>query len=253
MVKFQSIGRKCTSVAAIVMAALISSCGSKTEAPTPDYGNNYGDLKYKINGVKDLTMERIGEGTMQLSIERTSGKIEDIMMAVRNLPAGATATFTPITIGKPSFNTMLTIKCTRVKAGTYDVIVRGSSQSSGFTDSTMTLTVLPYSNAADGLIGLFREQAACTQGGNIGDTVDVEKDQATPNRVNFKGLWSGVWSNIIYANLNPTDNTLVIPAQSINGVTFSGNGTFDDNTIIISYRVAGATVNDTCTSTLSRL
>lgn len=236
-----------------LLALCMINCNKPSDPPIPDYGPDYGDLKYTIEGVKDVSMERIGETNMSLHVKRSSGKLEDVLLTVRNLPQGATASFQPVFTGYPSFSTVLTIKANRVKAGDYDLIVRGSSTTSGFTDYNLKLTILPYSNAAVGLVGGFREQGVCTQGGNVGHEVDVVAVDGIPNRVNIKGFWSGVWSNIIYANLNPTNNTLTIPAQIMNDVTVTGSGTYDDNTMIVNYHVAGSTVNDNCSSTFSRL
>ncbi|MBS1771832.1 MAG: hypothetical protein JST82_03155 [Bacteroidetes bacterium] len=230
-----------------------SACNKPEEAPTPYYGNDYGDLKYTIDGVKDMSMERIGQGNMSLFVNRSSGKIENVMLTVVGLPQGASALFSPGNSALPSYNTVLTIKCNRVKEGSYDLILRGASQTTGFTDYKFKLNVLPYSDASLGLVGLFKESGLCTQSGAHGDTVNIQSIPSVKNRINIQGFWNGVWANEIYADLNVANNSLNIPAQSVNGVTIIGSGTYDDNTLIVNYRVAGSTVNDTCAATLSRL
>lgn len=231
---------------------ILGGCSKPSPTPEPYYEPDYGDLKYIIQGVKDVSMERIGQAQLTLFINRQEGKIEDVMMTVVGLPQGVTATFSP-SISMPSFNTTLTIKALRAKEGTYKITVRGSSKTSGFTEKQMNITILPYSNAAVGLEGQFNEGGMCTPSGAVGDTVDVVPVEGVKNRINIKGFWSGVWSNMVYANLNVANKTLDIPSQTVNGVTINGTGTYDDNIMIVGYRIKGFTVDDTCTSTFSRL
>ncbi len=237
----------------IPLFAMASLSCRKTEPDLePYYEPTYGNLKYLIQGVKDVSIERIGEAKVNIYINRQEGKIENVMLTAINLPQGLSVTFTP-NISLPSFNTTMTVKSTRVKEGVYDIIVRGSSPTSGFTDVKMKVTILPYANAADGLVGLFIEQGVCSQGGNIGDTVDIVKDEVSANKIRIKGFWSGVWTNAVDAFMNTTNKTLTIPAQTINGVTINGTGTYDDDIVNINYRVKGFTVDDTCSSTLNRI
>lgn len=232
------------------MASL--SCRKSEPDLEPYYEPTYGNLKYLIQGVKDVSMERIGSANVNIYINRQEGKIENVMLTAINLPQGLSVTFTP-NISLPSFNSTMTVKSTRVKEGTYEITVRGSSQTSGFTDVKMKVTILPYANAADGQVGLFKEQGLCSQGGIVGDTVDVVKDETFVNKIRIKGFWSGVWSNAVDAFMNTTNKTLTIPAQTLNGVTINGTGTYDDDEMKINYRVKGFTVDDTCSSTLTRI
>lgn len=228
------------------------SCRKSEPDLEPYYEPTYGNLKYLIQGVKDVSMERIGSANINIYINRQEGKIENVMLTAVNVPQGVNITFSP-NISLPSFNTTMVVKSVRAKEGVYDIIVRGSSPTSGFTDVKMKLTILPYTNAADGLVGMFIEQGLCSQGGSIGDTVDVVKDETTANKIRLKGFWSGVWSNAVDAFLNTTNKTLNIPSQTVNGVTINGTGTYDDDELKINYRVKGFTVDDTCSSTLSRI
>jgi len=232
---------------------VISACNKTPSDPTPGNNTGYGDLKYTITGLSDMKMERNGSVSQTINVNYVSGKLEDVLLSCQGLPKGATAKFSPISIGSPSFTTIFTITCNHAPVGVYPITVRGGSTSSGFTDYKITLTVLPYANAADGLVGFFVEKSQCSQSGSMGDTCKVEKDSTINNRIYIKGFWSGVWSNKVSADMNPTDNTLNIPVKTTNGVSFSGAGTYDDNTMIVHYRVTGSTVDDTCASTFSRV
>lgn len=235
-----------------LFAVVLFGCKKNDPDLEPYYEPTYGDLKYLIQGVKDVSMERIGQASVNIYINRQEGKIEDVMLTAVNVPQGVNITFSP-NISLPSYNTTMTVKSVRAKEGIYDIIVRGSSQTSGFTEVKMKLTILPYSNAADGLVGMFLEQGLCSQGGNVGDTVDIVKDDVVMNKIRIKGFWSGVWTNAVDAYLNTSNKTLNIPAQTVNGVTIDGNGTYEDDVVNINYRVKGFTVDDTCSSKLTRI
>jgi hypothetical protein len=250
---FTSKKRVWMPVAAIAAVFLLvfNNC-KKSDPIEPYYESDYGDLQYTIDNVKDVSIERIGEMKQNISITRVAGKAEDVSLSVVGLPVGASALFDPDP-SKPSFTSTLTIKTNRVTVGTYSLLIRGSSLTSGFTERKFSLTVLPYSNIAIGMEGKFKESGVCVPSGGIGDTVNVIPVTTTTNKITIQGIWSGVWTNEVNADLNPSSKTLNIPAQTINGVTISGSGTFDENVMIIGYRVTGTTVNDTCTSTFSRL
>ncbi|OSZ78728.1 hypothetical protein CAP35_10915 [Chitinophagaceae bacterium IBVUCB1] len=237
----------------LISLLVITAWGCRRTSPTPEpyYEPDYGELKYIIQGLKDVSLERTGEVKLNVYINRTEGRIEDVMMSVLNLPQGVTASFSP-SISKPSYNTTLTIKASRAKEGTYSIIVRGSSQTSGFTEKKINITILSYSNAAIGLEGQFKEAGQCSPGGTLNHDVDIVPSD-TVNKILIKGFWSSVWTHVVRADLNVANKTLSIPSQTVNGVTITGNGTYDDNLIIIGYRVKGLTVNDTCTSSFSRL
>lgn len=235
-----------------LFAVALFGCRKSEPDLEPYYEPTYGDLKYLIQGVKDVSMERIGQANVNIFINRQEGKIENVMLTAINLPEGMSVSFAP-NISLPSFNSTMTVKSTRVKVGVYEITVRGSSPTSGFTDVKMKVTILPYANEADGLVGLFKEQGVCTPSGSVGDTVDIVKDETIVNKIRIKGFWSGVWTNAVDAFMNTTNKTLTIPAQNVNGLTINGTGTYDDDIMTINYRVKGFTVDDTCTSTLNRV
>lgn len=224
----------------------------KSDPVEPYYEPDYGDLQYTIDNAKDLSLERIGEVKQNITLNRISGKAEDVSLSLLGLPAGASAYFTP-NPSKPSFTATLTIKTNRTMEGTYSLTIRGSSLTSGFTERKFNLKVMPYSNAAVGLEGLFKESGLCVPGGNVGDTVSITPVESVINKIKIQGIWSGVWTNEVNADLNPSNKTLTIPPQLVNGITIMGTGTYDENVLIIGYRVTGTTVHDTCTSTFSRL
>ena len=130
--------------------------------------------------------------------------------------------------------------------------MRGASATSGISNNVVSVKVLPYTNAAVGVAGDYTETGNCSQKGSVNNHIKVEVDAQTKNRVLISGLLSGVMTTTVYADIDPNNNTFKIPSQSANSVTYAGEGSFDDNKLIINYTVKGAVINESCTSTLNR-
>lgn len=230
----------------------LASCGGDDTLLTPYVPEDSGPFTYEIKGLRDTSMERIGETRYMILVEKLSGKSEELLLSGQDLPEGMEVYFDPVNNAQPSFNTGLVIKAKRVKEGTHRINIRGAGPTSGLKDNFINVTIKPYTNHADGLVGSFIETGQCTPSGNVNDNVNIVADETVKNRIHIKGLFSGVMTNIIYADIDPTNNTLVIPAQVQNFLTYEGDGTFDDNKLVINYTINGAVVNETCTSTLTR-
>lgn len=242
-------------IGAVYLLSLSVLCMVSCKDPetlTPYIPDNSGPLAYQIKGLKDTSLERIGEVRYIISINRDSGKAEKIVLSAENLPKGMEVIFDPIATAEPSFTTTMVTRTTRTPVGEYQVRVRGAGPTSGIKSYNTTIKVLPYSNAALGLKGDFTESGQCSLQGPVNENVRIEIDEQVKNKIYIKGLFSGVWSNVIYAILNPADNTLTIPSQVQNAVTYEGDGTYDDDKVIINYTVTGVTFNETCSSTLTR-
>lgn len=237
-----------------VSSSLIAlvSCGGDSTLLSPYVPDDSGPFNYEIKGLRDTFMERIGETRYMILVDKLSGKSEDVLLSGQNLPDGMEVYFDPVNNAQPSFNTGLVIRSKRVKEGTHRINIRGASPTSGLKDNFIEVTIKPYTNHADGLVGGFTETGLCSPSGNVNDNVNIIADETVKNRIHIKGLFSGVMTNIIYADLDPATNTLVIPSQVQNFLTYEGDGTFDDDKIVINYTIKGAVVDETCTSTLQR-
>ncbi|MCB0697675.1 MAG: hypothetical protein KDC07_09940 [Chitinophagaceae bacterium] len=239
------------AVLAVISIVAVISCGKDTPL-SPYVPEDSGKFDYKVNGLKDTSLERIGEVRSLIFVEKLAGKSETVLLTGEDLPEGMEVRFDPVNSEKPSFNTSMVIKNVRVKEGTYKIKIKGASATAGIDNYYINVTVLPYTNPADGLAGSFTETGACSTKGSVNDNVNIVSDDTVKNRIHIKGLFSGVMTNIIYANIDPKTNTLDIPVQTVNSVSYSGDGTYDDDKLIINYTVSGITINESCTSTITR-
>jgi len=238
------------AVAVISIFAAVS-CGKDTPL-TPHTDPNSGKFDYQVTGLQDTSLERIGSVRYLVFVEKLSGKAETVILSAEDLPEGMEVIFDPANAVEAPFNTTMVIKNTRVKEGDYKIKIKGASATAGINNYYINVKVLPYSNDAVGVAGSYTETGMCSPKGNISDNVNIVADETVKNRIHIKGIFSGVMTNTVYADIDPKTHTLTIPVQTVNSVSYNGDGTYDDDKLVINYTVAGITINETCTSTLTR-
>jgi hypothetical protein len=236
---------------AALLTLLIASCG-KDEPLTPYVPDGEGDFKYKISGLKDTSLERTDEVRYLINVEKEAGKAEMVVLSTEDLPKGMTVSFEPVNNEMASYSTTLVIRNERVPEGTHKIKIRGASAGTGISSYFINVNVLPYTNPALGLKGSFTETGQCSQTGGVNENINIVVDETMKNRVIIRGLFSGVMTNEIYADINPATKTLTIPQQEQNELTYQGDGTYDDDKLIINYTMTGVTINNNCTATLTR-
>lgn len=233
-------------------AIIISGCG-KDEPLVPNPNPNAGRIAYTIVGVKDVSLERVGETKMQINIERISGnKDTEIKLGVSDLPDGLNAFF-DVDKSTTPYISFITFVGTRVLEGSYNIKITGSGQDADFKEYPMVVKILPYTNAADGVKGQYVETHTCSADGYRSVNVRIVADLAVKNKVIIKGFWSGTQSNEVTALIDPATHTISIPEQTHFNVTFTGNGTYTDDKIDISYIAKGPSFTDNCTASLDRV
>lgn len=237
-------------IALTIFAA--TSCKRNNSTLAPYVPPNSGPFTYKINGLKDTALERTGDVRYLIFVEKLTGGSESVTLSAEDLPKGMEIVYEPVNGAPASFNTTLVIKALRVKEGTHKINIRGASATTGISNNYVNVKILPYTNPATGLVGNFNETGQCVQQGSVGHNVTIVTDATIKNRIHIKGLFSGVMTNEVYADINPATMTLVIPSQQQSFVTYQGDGSYDDDKLIINYTVTGASINESCTSTLTR-
>ncbi len=230
---------------------LMAACGKDEPLALYEPGDS-GDFKYKVTGLKDTSLERTAEVRYLIAVEKEQGQAESVILSTENLPKGMEVFFEPVNGEKASFNTTIVIKNTRVPEGVHKINIRGASITTGISNYYINVNVLPYTNAAIGLVGAFTETGQCSQTGNVNDNVNIVADETVKNRIHIKGLFSGVMTNEIYADINPATKTVTIPSQVVNDLTYKGDGTYDDDKLVINYTMNGDVINNSCSSTLTR-
>lgn len=241
------------TIAIVTLGMFAASCGGDTTLLSPYNPDDSGPFTYTIKGLKDTSLERTGDVRYNILVERQGGKAEAVVLSAGDLPKGMNVVYEPVNGEQASYNTTIVIKTLRVKEGVHKINIRGASPTSGINNSYINVTVLPYTNPAIGLTGAFMESGQCSKVGSINDNVNIEIDETIKNRIHIKGLFSGVMTNEIYADIDPATGTLTIPNQVQNQLTYNGDGTYDDDKLVINYTVTGITINESCTSTLTRI
>lgn len=238
-------------IAGICGFVLVAACKKKITPLTPTDDPYSGEFTYDITGLRDTSMERTGEVRYVIFVERKTGAGEKVVLSAENVPDGMKVTFTPANEDVASYYTTMVLETERTKTGTYAINVKGASATSGIQNHLVNVKVIPYSNASTGLVGTYTETGNCSQTGSISNNITITSEN-TQDRIRIKGVFSGVSSNDIYADLNPDTKTLNIPKQTVNSVEYEGDGSYDDDKVIINYTITGVTINESCTSTLNR-
>jgi hypothetical protein len=239
------------NILALSCLIAIASCkkgGDDFEPPvvTPD------KFAFKVDGVRDTSLERSGEVRLNLNVRLLSGKTEVITLGAADLPKGMKVTYSKA-IGEPPFITQMVITTDRVLEGSYPIYVTDTTRFKDVQQQKMTVKIKPYSNMAVAYKGQFYEKRKCTSD-SMSYPVFIEPAEKFINRITIKGFWTKVWSTVVYADLVPESKTITVPAQVIDGLTYSGLGTFNDDEIVINYTVKDSSglVNETCTAVFTR-
>lgn len=252
ILKMNNKGRLHT-IAIVMLGMFAASCGGDTTLLSPYNPDDNGPFTYAIKGLRDTSLERTADVRYSILVEKATGKSEAVVLSADDLPKGMEVVYEPVNGDLASYNTTLIIKALRVKEGVHKINIKGASATSGISNNYIKVTVLPYTNPAVGLIGGFMETGQCSRVGALNDNVNIVIDETIKNRIHIKGLFSGVMTNEVYADINPANGTLTIPTQVQNQLTYNGDGTYDDDKLVINYTVTGITINESCTSTLTRI
>lgn len=239
------------TVAAALLVLGLGMTGCKDDLPlTPNYGTDYGDLQYTLDGVVDTFMEQTDTITMRLYVNRTAGKFEDVRLSLAEAPEGITAQFNPDMSIAP-YNATMRLYAKQVEVGDHIIKIMGNSQTTGLRYFDLKLTVLPYSNPALGLDGDFTEKRKCAQMGDTSVPVTVKPIAGQANKILLSGLWMGGGNYIVTATIQPTNQTIIVPMQYSNRLKFEGTGNYSKGRFELSYTVvdtAHGLINDNCTS-----
>lgn len=237
--------------ALITLCVFVWGCG-KDPKPTPNYDPNTGDLVYTIDSVHDLTVEQSGTASMKIFVDRSKGTPEVLSLSTGTLPKGVTVSFSPAS-GTPSFNAVVNVQTDHADAGDFPISIKGYSQTTNLHDFDFTLHVTPYTDPSLGLEGTFTETRSCSQTGPGANPVTVKQVAGKAHTISITGIWADGTAYTAIATIDPTTKAITMPAQVLNGVTFTGTGSYTDyDHFTITYSVVGTVTNDNCTATYVR-
>ena len=99
----------------------------------------------------------------------------------------------------------------------------------------------------DQFLGAFAAIETCGAGNDTYDITIIESGTAD-NAVVVINLYD--WGE--QASATVSGNTLTIPSQLLDGITFSGTGTIADNILTINFTVSDAIASDNCNAICTR-
>jgi hypothetical protein len=221
-----------------VLVSVISSCKKKSTPP----------FTYSVTGLTNIAVTAGDSATIPVHVTTLTGNAEDVILTVTGLPANVNGTITPNS-GKPNYSAQLKIVAGNdAVAGTSAITLNATSPSTGAKPYSANLTVNPKPDCSSDVEGIYTCTDVCTQG-NDAYTMVVSATSIA-NKVMINNFYGEGFDVAVTLDCNA--HTVTIPNQTINGVTFSGSGTFNGSTMTIAYTVVGQVASNSCTVTMSK-
>ena len=214
------------------------------------YGS--GDGSYHIDGLSGVSLSQDAPArTMYITVTYDGQPQENVTLSFENLPAGMYATlYTPS--GYPTFSSQIQFYDSSAAIGTYRVNLIATGEKTGRKVLPITITITAPPECASTFTGNWMGSNGCT--GSSSYTETLATDASVVNRVklnNFEN--SGI---TLYADIKCTGRTVTLPLQTVNGVSYSGNGYFYTSGaayfLRISYTRTNGSSTISCTESLSR-
>lgn len=187
-----------------------------------------------------VTVARGASGTSTVTVNKLNGFVASVALSATGLPAGVTASFSPVSATGSSVLTLATTAT--AAAGTSSITVTGTSGTLTHT-ATITLVVVPV-EVADFNLTATPAAVAVTRGATAVSTVTVNKINGFAGSValTITGLPTGVTATFSPASTTGT-STLTFSATSaaVLGAataTISGTGTPGTHTTAITLTVS---------------
>lgn len=223
----------------------------KKGSPNPLYNIA---IDTKVEDLQDVVMEQTDLYEMPIAVKYISGTKEKVSIALVGMPENVFVSVTP-QIDTPSYTSILRFNAMNADTGTTKItLITAASKDSSMRTYSFNLTIKPSPiNYALDLAGTYTHSGMCEKVGAVNNTAYITADPDVINRIKIEKIWTGDYSYFLYADIDPVNHTLSIPAQSNNGISYSGNGTYTDNQIDLSYQFTdGNLINDNCVVTLTR-
>ncbi|MBN2521864.1 MAG: hypothetical protein JXB24_01255 [Bacteroidales bacterium] len=99
----------------------------------------------------------------------------------------------------------------------------------------------------DKFLGTYNASESCGYGDDS-YTIEITESSKAENAINICNLWD--WDEKAYATVS--GNSLIIPPQTLDGISFSGSGSISENTLTIHYTIADYYDEDNCTANCIR-
>jgi hypothetical protein len=227
-----------------VSVMVLFSCNKKEQTQTQPYA---------INGVDDIYVTQGEDDSWNLEVRSIGPLYDTVELSIGGLPQGLTASFSQ-TKGIPTYFSTVIFSNVNALPGSYPCVLTASSAQAG--KSTYKFMIKISAPIICGLVGDF-SSVSCA-----GDTFTSKIQTIAPpiedsvNTVHINNL-GNIGLDSIRADIDCDLGTITIPAQTFtengNTVQISGNGSFNNNSIItITYNmVLNGGPQPVCTVTMT--
>lgn len=206
---------------AVVLLLLLVQC--KKTSTTNNYITTNHLERVTVEGLTSVNLSKGKQTALLLNIVYNSNTQEKINLAVSELPAGITATFTGPASGYPSFGTSILFSDTSsapATEGSYNVVLSVTGDGTISKQLPFTVLVLPASDTfcPRQYAGIY--QSCRTSTSNFSDT-------ATLDATVYNKLWFRNFANRhenVYALFNCSNGDITLPQQIVGTDTIVGTG-----------------------------
>ena len=226
---------------------ILASCGKGTLG---DNNNpNLGNLDFELTGVQDVTLHQHDSTEMTVEMKYLSGNKDIVGLSINNLVPGYMLSFTP-QLDTPSFFSTLKIKTATIDTGvkSFQILATGNKKTKAYNINIHVIA--DTLNPALAFAGNLFENGTCTNNSPNNNLVSGYVPVGTFGKLHVTGLWIG--GNVYEVDLyfNAANQSVSMPAQVTNNLTFTGSGTYNGTTIQLTYTISGPLVNESCTVTI---
>lgn len=210
---------------------------------------NQGAMDFELIGVHDVTLHQHDSTEISVELKYLNGNRDDAGLSVNNLIPGYVLLFTP-QLDTPSFFSTLKIKTNTLDTGTksFQILATGSKKTKAYNINVHV--IVDSLNPALAFVGSLLENGICSNNSPNNNLVLGYIPTGSFAKIHLTGMWLGGNFYEVDAYFNGLNQSISIPAQMTNGLTFSGTGTYSGNTIQLTYTISGPLVNESCTVTL---
>jgi hypothetical protein len=211
--------------------------------------NNNGPLDYTLTGVHDVAVYQHDSIAMNVQLNYISGAKDIVGLTVSNLVPNYTLNFSP-QLDTPTYASLLKIMTDGADTGihSFQVLATGGGKTKSYNINVLVMK--DTLNPAQHFVGNLYETGACTNSNPTNNLVTAYVPTHSAAKLHLTGIWLGGNTYELDMYFNSFFHTVSIPAQSSNGMTFTGSGTYTNTAIQLAYTVTGNFVSESCNVTL---
>jgi hypothetical protein len=221
---------------AVLFCCTLFSCSKKDSPPK---------ISFVVNNVQDVTLPFGSPAYLALEIALSSGPQEPVALSLSGLPAGVIAGFSAAS-GTPTFSSVITFTgSSQVVAGNHNIKLTATSTSGVTKTYDFVLHTQQGPSCIPYAVGSYNAQVGC---GGAPTAYTCMVDSTGYNKVTIHNFGNRTPQIDVIAELDCSSFlNLVIPSQTIGGLTISGHGDFYPGSMSIQYTIVSGSGTESCT------